>query len=241
MNDRIRPLHKGRWYCVAELALSTPLHVCNFTIRKNRQSHTLVLTDHEAQWLFLAKTLSPRKDVFDPGALFDVLSASAFPRHQRTNLAREISLGEDVVRDVREAFTALHLSRVEADALRRSVMMMMMHMRMRTVYVFIVHPNGSRSVRCTSSESARFPGQKKWAMTHTYDETKRGRGGVSNATSEQILDGVARLETRGGAFLPPGDGAPLRVHEPLLEDVVEDILEVEHVGDINELCSHRPL
>ena len=82
---------------------------------------------------------------------------------------------------------------------------------------------------------------KKWTLTHTYDETKRGRGGVSNAASEQILDGVARLETRGGAFLPPGDGAPLRVHEPLLEDVVENILEVEHVGDINELCGHRPL
>jgi hypothetical protein len=76
---------------------------------------------------------------------------------------------------------------------------------------------------------------------HTYDETKRSRGGVSSAASEQILDGVAGLETRGSAFLPPGDGAPLRVHESLLEDVVEDILEVKHVGDVNELCGHSPL
>lgn len=241
MNDRIRPLHKGL-YCVTELALSTPLHVCNFTIRKNRQSHTPVLTDHKAQWLFLAKTLSPREDFFDPSALFDVLSASAFPRHQRTDLAREISLREDVIRDVREAFTALHVRRVEADTLRRSAMMMMMHMCMRTVHIFIMHPNSSRSVRCMSFQSAQFLGQQiKRASMHTYDETKRGCRGVSNAASEQILDGVARLETRGGDLFPIGDRAPLRVHEPLLEDVVEDILKVEHVGDVNELCSHRPL
>jgi len=188
---------------VIGLSFSTPLHV-----------------DHEAQWLFLAKTLSPREDVFDPCALFNVLSASAFPRHQRTGLAREISLCEDVIRNVREALTALHVCRVETDALRRGAMMMRMRMR-RAVHVFVVHPNGGRGVR--------------------YDETKRGRGGVSNAASEQILDGVARLETRGSAFLPPGDGAPLRVHESLLEDVIEDILEIKHVGDVNELCGHSPL
>jgi len=178
--------------------LSTPLHV-----------------DHETQWLFLAKTLSPREYVFDTGTLFDVLSARGFPRHQRTDFAREISLCEDIVRDMREALTALHLCRVEANALRRGAVMM------HTVDVFVVHPNGSRKVR--------------------YDKTKSGRGGVSDAAGEQILDGVASLDTLGGAFLPPGDGAPLWVHEPLLEDVVEDILEVEHVADIDELCGHRPL
>jgi hypothetical protein len=79
---------------------------------------------------------------------------------------------------------------------------------------------------------------------HTYDEAKRGRGGTSGAASKQVLDACARLEPRGRAFLPPGDGAPLRVHESLLKDVVEDILEVEQgcpVPDINELCGHGPL
>jgi len=49
---------------------------------------------------------------------------------------------------------------------------------------------------------------------------------------------VARLETRGGALLPPSDGAPLGVDESLLEDVVEDVLEVEEVqgvGDADKL------
>jgi len=51
------------------------------------------------------------------------------------------------------------------------------------------------------------------------------------------LHGVGRF----GAFLPPGDGTPFRIDEPLLEDVVEDVLEVEEVrdvADVDELRGH---
>ena len=54
---------------------------------------------------------------------------------------------------------------------------------------------------------------------------------------------MARLEARRGAFLPPGEGPPFRIDEPLLEDVVEDVLEVEDsevrgVADVDELRGH---
>ena len=61
----------------------------------------------------------------------------------------------------------------------------------------------------------------------THDKVQRSFGGAAGAAREQVLDGAAALQARGGAVLPPGDGAPLGVHEPLLEDVVEDVLEVE--------------
>lgn len=52
---------------------------------------------------------------------------------------------------------------------------------------------------------------------------------------------VARLEPRCGAVLPPHDGAPFWVHEVLLEDVVEDVLEVEQLAplaDVDQLGGH---
>jgi hypothetical protein len=55
---------------------------------------------------------------------------------------------------------------------------------------------------------------------------------------------MARLETRRGTFLPPRNGAPLGVHEPLLKNVVEDILEVEQlrgVADVDKLRGHLPV
>jgi hypothetical protein len=65
-----------------------------------------------------------------------------------------------------------------------------------------------------------------------------GFGSVPGTTCEEVLDSVAGLETHGGAVLPPGDGTPLGVHEALLKDVVEDVLEVEDVdavADVKEL------
>src|SRR5260221_6988402 len=65
--------------------------------------------------------------------------------------------------------------------------------------------------------------------------------GCSWATREQLLDGVAHLEARQGAFFPPSNGTPLRIDEPLLEDVVEDVLEVEEVrgvANVDELRGH---
>lgn len=74
----------------------------------------------------------------------------------------------------------------------------------------------------------------------TDNEVERGLGGAASAAREQVLDGAAALQTRGGAVLPPGDGTPLGINETLLEDVVEDILKVEQVrgvADIDELSS----
>ena len=105
------------------------------SIRKITLFHTLVLTYHESQWLFLANTLPTREDVFDPCTLFDVLSARAFPRHERTDFAREISLHEDIIRNVREELTALHVWRIETNTLRRGAVV-------PAVHVFVVHPNG---------------------------------------------------------------------------------------------------
>jgi len=65
-------------------------------------------------------------------------------------------------------------------------------------------------------------------------------GGVSGTACEEVLDSVAGFETHGGAVLPPGDGTPLGIHEALLKDVVEDVLEVENVhgvADVEELGS----
>ena len=66
-----------------------------------------------------------------------------------------------------------------------------------------------------------------------------GFWGVPGTTCEEVLNSVAGLETHRGAVLPPGDGTPLGVHEALLTDVVEDVLEVEDVNavaDVKELC-----
>ena len=95
-------------------------------------------TDREAQGLFLADTFAPRQHVFDFHAFFDVLSASALPGDKRTRLAGKISLGEDMVRDVRQALT-LDVRQVEADALCRGV-------GLPTVNVLVVHPDGYRDI-----------------------------------------------------------------------------------------------
>jgi hypothetical protein len=55
---------------------------------------------------------------------------------------------------------------------------------------------------------------------------------------------MARFETRRGTFLPPRYGAPLGIHEPLLENVVEDVLEVKQlrgVADVDKLRGHLPM
>ena len=70
---------------------------------------------------------------------------------------------------------------------------------------------------------------------------QRSFGGAAGAAGKQILDGATGLQTHGGVVLPPADGAPLGVHEPLLEDVIEDIFEVEQlrgVADVDELRGH---
>jgi hypothetical protein len=74
----------------------------------------------------------------------------------------------------------------------------------------------------------------------TDNKVQRGFGASPDTASAHILDGAAGLDTHRGVVLPPGDGAPLGFYEPLLEDVVEDVLEVEEVGgvaDIDELGS----
>jgi len=168
--------------------------------------------DNQAKRLLLTNTLAPREHILDPGTLPDVFTARGLPRHHRARFAREVSLRKDVIRDVRHAFTALHLWCIEADALRRGV-------RTRAKHVLVMHPNSRRNIR--------------------DDEPERSRGGVSRAAGEELLNGVARLETCRGALLPPSDGAPLGVDEPLLKDVVEDVLEVEEiqgvVADADEL------
>jgi len=73
---------------------------------------------------------------------------------------------------------------------------------------------------------------------HTDDEAKRGLGGASGTSHEQVLDAAAGLETHTGVVLPPDNRAPLGVHESLLENVVENVLEVEEtcgVADVDEL------
>jgi len=139
-----------------------------------------------------------------------VLSASPLPGHTAARLAGEIPLGEDVVREVRQAFT-LEMRHIEADALGCGV-------GVSTLHIFVVHPDGCGGIR--------------------NDEAKRGLGCASGTAGEQVLDGAAGLQTREGVVLPPGDRAPLGIYEALLEDVVEDVLEVEEVhrvADVEEL------
>lgn len=83
--------------------------------------------------------------------------------------------------------------------------------------------------------------RKRARVIRTDDETQRRRGAASRAAREQLLHGLARLEARRGAFLPPGDGTPFGIDEPLLEDVVEDVFEVEEVravADVDKLRGH---
>ena len=74
--------------------------------------------------------------------------------------------------------------------------------------------------------------------THRRTPLTRRRA-TSRAAREQLLHGVARLEARRGAFLPPGDGTPFRIDEPLPEDVVEDVLEVEEVRGVADVDERR--
>jgi hypothetical protein len=100
-----------------------------------------VLTNNEAQGLSLTETFAPREHVLDLSALVDDLPTCTLPAHKRTRLAGKIALGEDVIRDVRQALT-LEVRQVEADTLDSGMLVPSMH-------VFIVHPNGQGYVRCT--------------------------------------------------------------------------------------------
>jgi len=141
-----------------------------------------------------------------------VLSASALPGHAAARLAREVPLGEDMVREFRQAFT-FEMRHIEANALGCSL-------GVSTVHIFVMHPDGRGDIR--------------------DNEAERGIGRASGTTGEQVLDGAAGLQTHEGVVLPPGDRAPLGINEALLENVVEDVLEVEeahHVANVDELGS----
>jgi len=126
---------------------------------------------------------------------------------------------------VHQAFAALHLWLVQTDALRRGV-------RPRAVHVLVIYPNGRRNVRYKSGTVNTPFAHKKGTHHRTYDETQRRRRTASRAARKQLLHGVARLEARRGAFLPPGDGTPFRIDEPLLEDMVEEVCGVADVDDL---------
>jgi hypothetical protein len=98
------------------------------------------LTNNEAEGLCVTDALAPRKHFFNLSALVDDLPTCALPAHQRTRLAGKIALGEDMIRDVRQALT-LEVRQIEADTLDRGMVMPSMH-------VFVVHPNGQWDVRC---------------------------------------------------------------------------------------------
>jgi len=83
-------------------------------------------------------------------------------------------------------------------------------------------------------------GKQNKTKALTDDEAERGLGCASGTAGEQVLDGAAGLQTHEGVVLPPGDRAPLGIHEALIENVVEDVLEVEEVhrvADVDELGS----
>jgi hypothetical protein len=63
------------------------------------------LANNEAEGFAFRDPLAPRKHVLDLGALVDDPPARALPAHKTACLSREITLGEDVVRDVRQALT----------------------------------------------------------------------------------------------------------------------------------------
>lgn len=96
-------------------------------------------TNYEAQGLRLTKTLVPGEHVLNLDALFDDLATRALPVYERTHLGGEIPLGENVVCEVSQTLT-LEVRCIEADALGRSDLV-------RTVQVFIVHPNGLGNIR----------------------------------------------------------------------------------------------
>jgi hypothetical protein len=120
----------------------TCLHV-NIRIHKQSSAKGKVqgrLTDHEAQRLFLAGALAPSQHVFDLHAFFDGLAALALPVNEGARLAREVSLGEDIIREVSQVLT-LEVRQIEADALGRGL-------GVSTVYVFVVHPDGHGDIHC---------------------------------------------------------------------------------------------
>ena len=101
------------------------------------------LTNDEAQGLSLAMTLAPGEHVLNLGALLDVLPTCTLPGYERTRVGREITLGKDVVRDVRQTLT-LEVGQVKTDALGRGV-------RVYGVHVFVVDPDGLGHVRCINT------------------------------------------------------------------------------------------
>jgi len=153
---------------------SIPLRSCEFLASTDLQ------VDDEAQGFILADAFAPRQNVFDLRVFFDVLSASSLPGHKRARLAREIPLGEDMIREVRQALT-LEVWQIEADALGRSLGVP----GVVTTYVFIVHPDGHGDIH--------------------DDKAKGGFRAAASTTGEQVLDSGASLQTHGGAVLPPDD------------------------------------
>jgi hypothetical protein len=103
------------------------------------------------------------------------------------------------------------------------------------VHVFVVHPNSQWDIRCIHVHISSL---NEKMTQHTNDEAQRGIGGAAGAAREQVPNGIARFETNERAVLPPDDRSPLRIYEPLLEDVVEDILEIVKVTAVDELSSH---
>ena len=72
-------------------------------------------------------------------------------------------------------------------------------------------------------------------MQRTDYQAQRCAGRAPGTAREQVVHRVARLEPRATAVFPPNHGAPLWVHEVMLEDVVEDVLEVEQLAPLAEV------
>ena len=121
------------------------------------------LTNNEAQGLCLANAFTQSEHVLNLGALVKDLATWGLPAHQRTRLGGKISLGKDVVREVRQALT-LEVRQVEAESLGRGMEMPGMH-------VFIVHPNGQWDIRCIHIHISSL--QKKNGVGHGIPMMRR--------------------------------------------------------------------
>jgi hypothetical protein len=89
-----------------------------FRKRKTLRRGLRTLTNHETEWFLLANALTPREYILDLYTLLNMLPTCPFPGYHRTGPAREVPLRKDMIRDMRQALTALHMWQIEADTLR---------------------------------------------------------------------------------------------------------------------------
>jgi hypothetical protein len=200
---------------VSRLALTAARHMRKLIIYENnirysglRKDNHKVLTNHKAQGLFLADTLTSDQDLVNSGEFVDPLTTWALPVNNGTVLGGQESLRKNVVGNVRKPLKApFHAG--ELDALCHDLCV-------RVVDVDVAEPQVRWDILCFQA-SVRMRVRIFILETFTNDEFQGGIRAFADTFDEKFINGGAGLDPDSVFLLPPGGGAVLGLNEAFAE------------------------